>query len=50
MEQWTSWKVHVPDFVLEKYEHRHVRVHTHTQLCTQTFRKMHVRIHVRERG
>ena len=35
-----SWKVHVPDFVLEKYEHRHVHIHIHIH--------NHVHIHLQK--
>ena len=52
MEQYTSWKVRVPDCVVFV---RNVNTgcacaHTHTQFCTHTFIKIHVHIEVRVRG
>ena len=51
MEQYTSWKVRVPDcvFFREKYEHRHVHIHIHIHKQIHVFIHVRVHMHVRVR-
>ena len=52
LEQYTSWKVRVPEtvFLWEIWTPTFTHTHTHTQLCTHTFMNIHVQKQVRLRG